>query len=398
VKKLLPALAGFVQSQDEEILVGVCWALYDLTKDHSKRIQLVVETGVIPHLLGLLERVEISVLTPALSTIGNIVTGSDAQTECVLTAGLCPLLAALLRHADSNIVKETVWTISNISAGKANQIEQLFDHNVIEPLLQVLTKRDFKCQREVAWAICNITLGTFQLFMFGQFILIFNCKFRLQLGGNFEQIVLLYQSGAFSKICMLLESKDPETVLVVLNVLTYTLAAAKNKQLLFIFLVLHIKESGGLQQIEILKNHWIVEVQKKAKKFLSMFQWDFFSQVLHFDYFFYFWNTLVRDIIKSLLFYVVSIKQINIINNGDTSRYKTIEEKLALDLSTFPLKATTENYPILVALYATFLAEPANEDPLSSNSLDEQIIETHKDMGALVVVDVFLFTSFYNDY
>ena len=91
--------------------------------------------------------------------------------------------------------------------------------------------------------------------------------------------MFLYEIGVISKMCLLLESKDPETVLVVLNVLTYALAAAKKKILLFIFLVLQVDECGGLQRFKRL-NYQIEDIKKKSGKVLSMFQWIFFGQVI----------------------------------------------------------------------------------------------------------------------
>ena len=51
------------------------------------------------------------------TTIGNIVTGDDLQTQVMINAGLLPQLMGMVQHPKKSIRKEACWTISNITAG-----------------------------------------------------------------------------------------------------------------------------------------------------------------------------------------------------------------------------------------------------------------------------------------
>ncbi|EFX74589.1 hypothetical protein DAPPUDRAFT_251789 [Daphnia pulex] len=248
VRQILPALSQLIHKNDKEILFCACSALSFLTDRHNKRIQEVVDAGVVPRLVALLDNVEVAVITPTLRTIGNIVTGSAIQTDSVLAAGACPLLAKLLVHAKMNIVKDAAWTVSNIAAGNTIQIQALFTNNVVRPLVDVLGKGDFECRKEAAWAITYITLG-----------------------GNVEQIALLRQFGVITPLCALLDqSKEPKTILVVLAGLAKILAAAEKMGELE-KVSLHVEECGGLDRIKDLQSHENDEIYRKAHAILKQY-------------------------------------------------------------------------------------------------------------------------------
>lgn len=264
------------------ILADTCWALSYITDGSNDKIQAILEIGIIPKLVQLLTSQEETVLIPALRTVGNIVTGNDAQTDAVILAGGLTHLGTLLRYHRANIVKEAAWAISNIMAGNTNQIQSAISADLLPPLIEVLQfvsrflhtqesanqtfvlnliknfinrcihifQGDFKAQKEVAWAITNLTTG-----------------------GTIEHLTELVGVGALSPFCNLLETKDWNVILVVLDGLTNILHAAEKIGQVERCCIM-IEEAGGLDKIEALQHHQNEQVYQKSMAILD----TYFSQ------------------------------------------------------------------------------------------------------------------------
>lgn len=66
------------------MLTDALWALTYLSDGDEARIDLIINTQIIPSLVNLLNHPFLPIVIPCLRTLGNIVTGNDTQTDAVL--------------------------------------------------------------------------------------------------------------------------------------------------------------------------------------------------------------------------------------------------------------------------------------------------------------------------
>jgi HEAT repeat protein len=251
IQPVLPTLAKLVAMDDPEIITDACWALSYISDDSgpaNAKIQAVVESGIAPRLVQLLNHHNATVQIPALRSVGNIVTGDDHQTEAILACNPLPFLVGLLSHKKKNVRKEACWTISNITAGNETQIQLVLDANLIPPLVCLLREAEFDIQKEAAWAISNATSG-----------------------GSSKQNRFLVQQGALPALCNLFSCTDPKVVMVALeaidNILKVGKADANSSNNLNSFCEF-VEECGGLDALENLQRHDNEEIYDKSIRML----------------------------------------------------------------------------------------------------------------------------------
>lgn len=250
----LPILQQLIYSTDEEVITDACWALSYLSDGTNDKIQAVIDSGVCPRLVELLQHPSPSVIVPALRAVGNIVTGDDNQTQCIIeNRGLFFLASLLVGNFKRSIKKEACWTISNITAGNREQIQAVIEANIIAPLVNLLQEGEFDIKKEAAWAISNATSG-----------------------GSHDQIKYLVSQGCIKPLCDLLVCPDPRIVTVCLEGLENILKVGEAEKNMGLTgdgneYAQMIDDCDGLEKIENLQSHDNQEIYEKAVKILETY-------------------------------------------------------------------------------------------------------------------------------
>uniref|UniRef100_A0A7N8Y6W3 Importin subunit alpha n=1 Tax=Mastacembelus armatus TaxID=205130 RepID=A0A7N8Y6W3_9TELE len=244
IQEVCPRVSTFL-CLNRSILVDTVWALSYLTDAGNEQIQMVIDSGIVPHLVPLLSHQEVKVQTAALRAVGNIVTGTDEQTQVVLNCDALSHFPALLTHPKEKINKEAVWFLSNITAGNQQQVQAVIDAKLVPMIIHLLDKGDFGTQKEAAWAISNLTIS-----------------------GRKDQVAHLIEKQVIPPFCNLLTVKDAQVVQVVLDGLSNILKMADDEAETIANL---IEECGGLEKVEQLQNHENEDIYKLAYEIIDQF-------------------------------------------------------------------------------------------------------------------------------
>lgn len=62
VRKMLPVLTCLLEHEDKEIIADSCWAVSYLTDGSNDRIQIIVDTGILPRLVELMGSPEMIIM------------------------------------------------------------------------------------------------------------------------------------------------------------------------------------------------------------------------------------------------------------------------------------------------------------------------------------------------
>lgn len=246
----IPVLAKAIQSNSTPELLSDCLqSISSISGSNPESIQAVIDSGIVPRVIELLNHFAHTVQLPALRIIGNIATGSDEQTQIIIDHHALPSVYSLLTSPKRTILKEAVWICSNISAGNNAQLKALFDAGVFSRVINLMEKGAPDIQREAVWTVCNAVAKS-----------------------SPEQIDTLVRSNVIGNLCRYLKTQESvmyrssDICLVTLQGLRSLLECGK---LIYSIdgcnpFVALVEEAGGLKVLEDLQSHQNTQVYEKA--------------------------------------------------------------------------------------------------------------------------------------
>ncbi|XP_047170641.1 importin subunit alpha-1a-like [Vigna umbellata] len=243
VKIALPALQRLIHATDEDVLADTCWTLAYISEGRMDIVQAIIELGVCPKLVQLLQYPLDGVILPALEALGNIAAGGEAHTQFLIDNQLLPCLRQLLeREYTKTIFKEASWTIAVITSVTSAQVQAVVDADIIPALVKVVHNAEFEVKKEAACAIFNVT-----------------CI------GSDDNIRVLAAEGCIEALCELLTCPDPKLVKVCLEGLVNMLAVGEaDKDEKGNVFARRVEECGGLDKIETLQLHENIDIHTRA--------------------------------------------------------------------------------------------------------------------------------------
>ncbi|KIO22816.1 hypothetical protein M407DRAFT_215885, partial [Tulasnella calospora MUT 4182] len=149
-----------ISEDDMKSIIDAIQALCRILDRGVKRSD-VIETGVVPRLVHLLADSSFRGATQkhALKCMGYFVDGDDDDADAVIDAGLLPALLVLIEAKNQDLRQMALWNASNIAAGSLSQVYALLDCGLLKLAVGILMD-DLSptiCRREACWMVSNLS-------------------------------------------------------------------------------------------------------------------------------------------------------------------------------------------------------------------------------------------------
>ncbi|KAJ0398526.1 hypothetical protein ATCC90586_009976 [Pythium insidiosum] len=160
-KNWTPRLIKWLRLRDRPTLqVEALWALTNIAAGATDNTSVLLQNGVIPTLVSLLDSSNEEVLEQAVWVLGNLAGEGSATRDLVLNAGaLLPLVNQLKKTPWDrlSLLRILTWTLSNLCDGQPRPV---FDITIILPYLaKMLTSTDTEILSHVCWAFSHLCDG-----------------------------------------------------------------------------------------------------------------------------------------------------------------------------------------------------------------------------------------------
>ena len=157
---VIPRLVALLDTQNEEMRLETAWALTNVASGTSEHTAVVLKAGAVPAFVEM-SRTAKQELNREQATwaLGNIAGDSCQSRDYVLSCGaMAPLVNNLKISESKSFLRNGSWALSNLVRGKpAPALELIVD--CLAPLKRLLYSDDEEILGDACWAISYITDG-----------------------------------------------------------------------------------------------------------------------------------------------------------------------------------------------------------------------------------------------
>ena len=162
IRHALPLLTRLIHSPNEELLIGACGALANLTSGEAEvreaRVQALMdaEADYCRRLVELLGHPSPDVRANVLAALAGVASGSVAQLRVILDLHVLSDLLPFLTDCETDARGEACRILGHVAASESVNVQDIIDANFIPPLVQLLSATEVEIQEEVVWALSAI--------------------------------------------------------------------------------------------------------------------------------------------------------------------------------------------------------------------------------------------------
>eukprot|EP00052_Salpingoeca_macrocollata_P025503 m.232363 g.232363 ORF g.232363 m.232363 type:complete len:509 (+) comp22440_c3_seq1:167-1693(+) len=133
-----------------------------LSVERFPPIQEVIDVGAIPRLVELLTfKDHPRIQFESAWALTNLASGNTAQTHAVINAGVVPIFVELLESPDNDVRSQACWALGNISGDGPSFRDLVLNHGAAAKFVTIAlgVQNPLDLRRNAAWTICNFCRG-----------------------------------------------------------------------------------------------------------------------------------------------------------------------------------------------------------------------------------------------
>ncbi|ODV58408.1 karyopherin alpha [Ascoidea rubescens DSM 1968] len=157
--QVVPILVGFMRDQPEMLQLEAAWALTNIASGTSEQTKVVVENGAVPLFVQLLYSSSLDVKEQAIWALGNVAGDSANYRDFVLSCNAMPPVLALFDISKNTLTRTATWTLSNLCRGKNPQPNWSFVSAALPTLAKLIYSLDVETLIDACWAISYLSDG-----------------------------------------------------------------------------------------------------------------------------------------------------------------------------------------------------------------------------------------------